>query len=180
RQQALEQKYGPLAGQPVALDEARAVMPADAALVGWVDTEVGHAACAVRHAGEPAWVMIPGFGTKGDWTKEEWALAERLRAALARRAPADQWRPLAEALAKQRLGPLGTHLEGVRRVVVVNSPGLAGVPVEVLFAARAGAGRDAPVVAYAPSASMFTYLKKAKGKDDRPAALLAVGDPAYL
>jgi hypothetical protein len=35
------------------------------------------------------------------------------------------------------------------------------------------------VVAYAPSASMFTYLKKAKIKENRPAALLALGDPAY-
>src|SRR5262249_49942009 len=38
-QQALEQKYGPLAGQPVSLDAARAALPPDAALVGWVDTE---------------------------------------------------------------------------------------------------------------------------------------------
>jgi hypothetical protein len=67
----------------------------------------------------------------------------------------------------------------VRRVVVVNSPGLDGVPVEVLFAARAGAGRGAPAVAYAPSASMFTYLAKAKVKENRPAALLALGDPSY-
>jgi tetratricopeptide (TPR) repeat protein len=178
-EQALEQKYGPLAGNPVALDEARAALPDDAALVGWVDTPIGHAACVVRRSGEPAWVLIPGAGEKGDWTEEEESLAERLRGALAARAPAGEWRPLAEALVRQRVGPLETHLAGVRRVVVVNSPGLAGVPVEVLFAARGGAGRDAPAVAYAPSASMFTYLKKAKVKEDRPAALLALGDPAY-
>src|SRR5262249_31639243 len=151
-QRAFETKYGPLAGQPVALDEARAALPEDAALVGWVDTEIGHAACVVRHSGEPAWVLIPGTGAKGDWTKDEEALAYRLRVALGARAPADEWRPLAEALARQRLGPVAPLLEGVRQVVVVNSPGLAGVPVEALFAARGGAGREAPVVAYAPSA----------------------------
>jgi CHAT domain-containing protein len=178
-QQALEKRYGPLAGQPVTLDEAQAALPEDAALVGWVDTEIGHAACVVRHSGEPAWALIPGTGAKGDWTKEEESLAERLRGALAARAPADEWRPPAEALARQRIGPLEKHLTGVRRVVVVNSPGLAGVPVEALFAAPGGAGRDAPVVAYAPSASMFTYLKKAKIKENGPPALLALGDPAY-
>jgi CHAT domain-containing protein len=178
-QRALEQKYGPLAGQPVALDEARAALPEDAALVGWVDTAIGHAACVMRHSGEPAWVPIPGTGAKGDWTKEEEALAGRFRDTLAARPPADGWRPLAEAVAKQRLGPLEKHLEGVRRVVVVNSPGLAGVPVEALFAARSTAGRDAPVVAYAPSASMFTYLRKAKIRENGPPTLLALGDPAY-
>jgi hypothetical protein len=66
----------------------------------------------------------------------------------------------------------------LQRVVVVNPPGLAGVPVEVLFAARGSAGRDGPVVAYTPLASIFTYIKKANVKEDRPAVLLALGDPA--
>src|SRR5262249_25950201 len=73
----------------------------------------------------------------------------------------------------------GPHLKGVRRVVVVNSPGLAGVPVEVLFAARGSAAEPGPVVAYAPSASMFAHLVKTKAPADRPATLLALGDPAY-
>src|SRR5262249_43129967 len=59
-QQDMEQKYGPLAGRPVALDEARAALPEDVALLGWVDTELGHAACVVRRSGDPAWVLIPG------------------------------------------------------------------------------------------------------------------------
>jgi tetratricopeptide (TPR) repeat protein len=140
-QRALERRYGPLAGKPAALDEARAALPGDAALVGWVDTEFRHAACVVRRSADPAWVMVPGTGPDGAWTKEDETLAERLRAALAARAPADDRRRLAEALATQRLGPVETHLKGVRRVVVVNSPGLAGVPVEVLFAARGGSRR---------------------------------------
>jgi hypothetical protein len=53
------------------------------------------------------------------------------------------------------------------------------VPVEVLFAARGGSAGGGPAVAYAPSASMFTYLKKAGPPSDRPATLLALGDPAY-
>jgi hypothetical protein len=67
----------------------------------------------------------------------------------------------------------------VKRVVVVNSPGLAGLPVEVLFAARGQAGSPAPIVSYAPSASMFAYLAGKKPALPRPETLLAVGDPAY-
>src|SRR5262249_10843039 len=177
--QGLEQKYGPLAGRPVTLDEVKAVLPEDAALVGWVDSPLGHAACVVRRAGDPAWGLIPGSGAKGAWTGDEGSLARRLRDALAGRAAEGDWRPLAGAVARQRLGPLEPHLKGVRRVVVVNSPGLAGVPIEVLFTARGRAGEPAPVVAYAPSASMVALMAKTRAPADRPATLLALGDPAY-
>lgn len=155
-------------------------MPPDAALVGWVDTEFRNAACVVRRSGEPAWVTIPGTGQDGAWTKDDVALAKRLRDALAAHAPESDWRPIAEALANQRLGPVEPHLEGVKRVVVVNSPGLAGVPVEVLFATRGKGGEPGPVVSYAPSASMYVYLAGKPRPVDRPATLLALGDPAYL
>jgi hypothetical protein len=63
--------------------------------------------------------------------------------------------------------------------VVVNSPGLAGVPAEVLFAARGESAGPGPVVAYAPSASMFAHLAQSRPPAGRPATLLALGDPAY-
>jgi CHAT domain-containing protein/Flp pilus assembly protein TadD len=178
-QQALEQKYGPLAGKPATLGEVQAALADDTALVGWVDTERHHAACVVRRSGDPAWVMIPGSGKDEAWTKDEETSAGRLRDALAARAPESEQRPLAEALARQRLGPLETHLKGVKRVVVVNSPGLAGVPVEVLFAARGGMNEPGPMVSYAPSSSMFVHLVKSSPTADAPATLLALGDPAY-
>jgi tetratricopeptide (TPR) repeat protein len=178
-QQGLERKHGPLAGRSVSLDEARAVLPDDTALVGWVDTATRHAACVMRRSGDPAWVEIPGTGRGGAWTEDDRALAGRLHDSLAARATADRWRPLAEALAHQRIGPLAPHLQGARRVVVVTSPGLAGVPVEVLFAARGGATGPGPVVVYAPSASMFAHLSRAGPAADRPATLLALGDPDY-
>jgi CHAT domain-containing protein/tetratricopeptide (TPR) repeat protein len=178
-QQGLEQKYGPLAGKPAALEEAQVNLNDDDALVGWVGTGHRHAACVVRRAGDPAWVMIPGTGPDGEWTKDDSASARRLRDALAARAPEGELRPLAEQVARQRLGPIEPHLKGVRRVVVVNSPALAGVPVEVLFAARSEWAGPGPVVAYAPSASMFTYLTSAKPPPGRPVTLLALGDPAY-
>jgi tetratricopeptide (TPR) repeat protein len=177
-EQDLERKYGTLAGKPASLDEVRASLPEDTALVGWADSRLGHAACIVRRTGEPAWVLIPGSGRDGDWTRDDETAARRFRAALADRAAEGELRPMAEALASQRLGPLGPHLKGIRRVVVVNSPGLAGVPAELLFEARAGWGGPTLMVSYAPSASMFVHLTRAKIAG-RPATLLALGDPAY-
>jgi tetratricopeptide (TPR) repeat protein len=175
----LEQKYGPLAGKSATLDEARTALDDDTALVGWVDTDLHHAACVVRRSGNPAWVTIPGSGEDGAWTKDDETSARRLRDALAARALDGELRPLAEEVARKRLGPVEPHLKGVRRVVVVNSPGLTGLPVEALFTARGKAGEPAPVVAYTPSASMLTFLAKARSPAGRPATILALGDPAY-
>jgi CHAT domain-containing protein/tetratricopeptide (TPR) repeat protein len=175
-QQQFERKYGPLAGQPVTLEAAHAALDDASAFVGWLDFPRFHCACVVRWSGDPIWAEIRGSGKDGAWTKDEETLARRLRAALASRS-GDDWHSLAAALARQRLAPLEPHLKGVKRVIVVNSPGLAGLPVEVLFAARAQAGQAAPVVSYAPSASMFAYLAGKKTAQPQPATLLAVGDP---
>jgi tetratricopeptide (TPR) repeat protein len=182
-QQGLDRKYGPLTGKAVALEEVRAALPDDTALIGWVDSEHYAAACVVRRSGDPAWVILPGSRPDGSQSREDGARVRHLREVLAERATAGDWRPLAEAVARQRLGPVEPLLKGVRLVIVIHSPGLAGVPAEVLFAAapgsQGGATAPGPVVAYAPSASMFAYLIRAKPPDERPARLLALGDPAY-
>jgi tetratricopeptide (TPR) repeat protein len=174
----LEQKYGPLAGQPATLKAARAALDDTSALVGWVDGDQFHYACVLRRSGDPIWVEVSGSGKDGAWTKDEETMARRLYAALASRS-GDDSHSLAGALARQRVAPLDPHLKGVKRVIVVNSPKLAGLPIEVLFAERAQAGSPAPIVSYAPSASMFAYLAGKKPAQSRPEILLAVGDPAY-
>jgi hypothetical protein len=62
---------------------------------------------------------------------------------------------------------------------VLNSPGLAGVPVEVLLAALPDPAWDGITVSYAPSASMFVHLASQPAPHDRPATLLTLADPAY-
>ncbi|MDG3008216.1 tetratricopeptide repeat protein, partial [Paludisphaera mucosa] len=178
-QTRFEAKYGPLAGRPASLEVVRAMLNGSTALVGWVDVGRRHWACVVRQAGEPAWVPIPGGGQGGAWTDEDDGLAGRLREALASPASDEAWRPLAEAVARQRLAPIEPHLRGVLRVIVLTSPGLAGVPVESLFAARNRDATSAPSVGYAPSASMLAHLAAKARPPGRPATLLALGDPAY-
>ena len=71
-QTKLVQDHGPLAGQVARLNEIQAALPADAALVAWVDIAPAgpnaadpdgeHWGVVVRSRGIPAWVPIAGTG----------------------------------------------------------------------------------------------------------------------
>ena len=182
-EQALEARYGAFAGKPAALEEIQAALPADAALVGWVDLRPGgsrpsyHWACVVRKHGDPAWVKIPGSGKGGDWTKEDDRPIETLRKALADQdLPA--WHGLAAQVARQRLEPLSPHLKDVKKLIVLPSQDLARLPVEALVAAGPPE-LSKLIVSYAPSGTMFARLIRPHPGDSGPARLLALGDPAY-
>ena len=181
-----ESQYGALAGQPAAIEAVQKALPTGTALVGWVDVAVDnpdgstyHGACLLRPTGDPVWVFIKGPGKDGAWSKEEESLAGRLQTELSPQTTTGKAGPLAEAMARQRLGPLKEHLEGIERLVVVNSPGLSGVPIEVLMAATPDPAWDRITVSYAPSASMFVYLKGLPKFGEAAPTLLALADPAY-
>ena len=174
-----EEKYGALANRPATLEEAQKALPEGTALLGWIDAGTDHWACLLTRSGDPAWVRLPGSGKDGAWTMGEGGLSGSLRAELNPETTKGRASPPAEALARQRLEPLKRHLVGVRRLIVVTSPGMAGVPVEVLMAARPDPTWDAITVSYAPSAAMLAYLAGRPVPRDRPATLLAVADPAY-
>jgi tetratricopeptide (TPR) repeat protein len=178
-EQHFESQYGALAGQPATLEAIQRTLSGGAGLIGWIDQEPYHWACLVRQSGDPVWIPIPGSGKDGAWTKEQQDLAQRLRTELDPQTSKGNARSLAETMARQRLEPLKKHLQGVKRLIVVNSPGLSGVPVDVLMAARPDAAWDGITVAYAPSASMFVHLMGKPMPRDRAPTLLALADPAY-
>jgi hypothetical protein len=71
---------------------------------------------------------------------------------------------------------LGATTDGqppARRLIVLPSGALAGIPVEALLAPD-----DSRMVSYAPSATVFQYLRQQR-RPDRHAGLLALGDPVY-
>ncbi len=189
-QTKLVTEYGALAGQVARLNEIQAALPADAALVAWVDIpppgpnaadpDGEHWGVVVRSRGIPAWTAIAGTGPGGQWTKDDNALASRVRTELRSRpgtGPEDL-RSLVERLRTQRLEPLarplGATADGLSpagRLVVLPSRAMAGVPVEALLAPG-----DTRTVSYAPSATVFKYLRE-QPRPDRHAGLLALGDP---
>jgi hypothetical protein len=87
---------------------------------------------------------------------------------------------LVDRLRFQRLEPLakalGATADGqpaARRLIVLPSRAMAGIPVEALLAPD-----DTRTVSYAPSGTLFKYLRE-QPRPDRHAGLLALGDPIY-
>jgi tetratricopeptide (TPR) repeat protein len=191
-QARLVQEHGARAGPVAGLSAVQAALPADAALVAWVDLnppgpnaadpDGEHWGVVVRARGGPAWVPIAGTGPGGHWTKDDTSLPDRVRTEL-RRRPEDgaaNLRPLFERLRTQRLErlarALGATTDGLppaRRLIVLPSRTLAGIPVEALLE-----DGDARTVSYAPSATVFKDLRE-RPRPDRHAGLLALGDPVY-
>jgi CHAT domain-containing protein/Flp pilus assembly protein TadD len=194
-------KYGVAAGETYELPRIQQALPVDAALLAWVDVKGDshavdpngeHWACVVRHQGEPVWAKLPGSGDAGSWTESDSKLPDRVREALgsgtvAAEAPESQ--EMLEQLRAQRLAPVEPHLAGVGRLIVLPAGGMAGIPVEAMT--------DDYAVGYAPSATMYAWLKEG-GKSQVPGRrfqketqrppwsdeeawkpLLALGDPVF-
>jgi CHAT domain-containing protein len=113
------------------------------------------------------WVRLPGSSDKNVWTDADTNLPAQLRAAL-QTADSD-WQPLAERLRKQRLDPLAPHLTGVRKLIVLPSTALAGVPVEVIA--------DGYTVSYAHSSTMYAHLLRQPTPISK--GLLVLADPVF-
>jgi hypothetical protein len=123
-----------------------------------------------------------GTGPKGLWTEDDNGLASHLRAELRnpRGSASANLPPLIKRVAAQRLEPLARALAATadglppaRTLIVLPSPALAGIPVEVLLASD-----DLRIVSYAPSATVFKYLRE-QPRARRHAGLLALGDPVF-
>jgi CHAT domain-containing protein len=197
------ERHGPATGQIFDLARIQARLPADAALVAWLDVtgprdeadaSNDHWACVIRRRGEPAWVRIPGSGAHGQWTREDAGRPARVGATLSREpdAAAGRWREETGALARQRLAPLEPLLDtqadlpAVHRLIVLPSPALRGLPIEALVGLRPD-GRPKYLVSYAPSATIFAWLheRRRAGTSTGPGdptgspRLLALGDPVF-
>jgi CHAT domain-containing protein/tetratricopeptide (TPR) repeat protein len=169
---------GVLARQVLPLADIQKQLPADAALLLWLDVDRfgEHRACVLHPNGDPIWVHLPGSGKDGAWTDHDRDLPDRLYRLLQQPASSEaERRQLSEALAKQRLAPLLPHLEAadglpaVRQLLVVPTGWAAFVPLEMLTSDYR--------IRYVPSGSAYARIRQ----QHRPVAgssLLALGDPA--
>jgi tetratricopeptide (TPR) repeat protein len=179
----LEEVYGPAAGQVFDLSRSQAALVEGMALVGWLDIPPAgpkaadpngeHWAFLLRSTGPPLCVRLKGSGPGGEWTNNDTDLPAQLRASLLERR--GDWQRLARQVSEQRLKPLREKLAAqgkvpaVRQLVVLPSPALAGVPLEVLA--------EDLTISYALSGTLHAHLKAqpaAKGS-----GLLALGDPVF-
>jgi tetratricopeptide (TPR) repeat protein len=150
-QTKLLEEHGALAGRVASLNEIQAALPADTALVAWVDIPpVGpnaadpdgeHWGVVVRSKGIPTWVAITGTGKGGLWTADDTELVNRVRTELRSRdgVGSAELKHLLDRLRAQRLDPLAKALNATadgltpaRRLVALPSRAMAGIPIEVL------------------------------------------------
>ena len=121
------QDHGALAGEVAGLAQIQAALPADSALIAWIDIPPAgpkaadpdgeHWGVVVRSRGIPAWIQIAGTGRDGLWTEDDDGLAGRVITALRSRPAASlaTLRPLVERLRRQRLAPIANALASSRR-----------------------------------------------------------------
>src|SRR5262249_23001860 len=132
--QLVRQATAHSAAQVLPLRDIQRTIPADVALLLWLDVgRVGeHRACIVRGSGPPRWVSLPGSGKDGAWTEADRLLPDRLyRLLVDPTAGSDRERnDLLAELRQQRLGPLRAHLAGVKHLFVVPTGWAAFVPIE--------------------------------------------------
>jgi tetratricopeptide (TPR) repeat protein len=167
------------------LERIQKQIPADAALVFWIDIDLRafpktadpngeHWGCVVRQRSTPAWVRLPGSGDKDAWVPADYQLPHHLYGDLA--AGELGWRGRARQLARQRLTPLEPHLKAhdglpaVRRLIAVPAGWMAGVPLEVLT--------NEYTISYTPSGTVFARLREQHRPLQKP-PLLALGDPNF-
>jgi tetratricopeptide (TPR) repeat protein len=178
----LEEAFGPVEGQVFDRARIQGALALDAALVAWIDIPAGakaadangeHWAVVLRAQGEPSFERLRGSGPGGDWTKEDDALPQQLVAAL--QSPERPWRELTGRLKRQRLQPLARHLAAgdklpaVRRLIVLPSATLRGLPLETIA--------EDYQVSYASSGTLYAYLRQQPAV--KSAGLLAIGDPVF-
>jgi tetratricopeptide (TPR) repeat protein len=181
--QRLEKDYGPVAGLIFDREKIQASLPDDTALLAWVDLpragprsanpDGEHWAVLLRRRGQPVWKRLPGSGPGNSWTEQDTDLARQLREAVQK--PRPSWQPLAKQLREQRLTPLSQYLAAqdglpaVHHLVVLPSPALLGVPVELLA--------EEVIVSYSHSGTLFAHLQAQPRSKSQ--GLLALADPIF-
>ena len=182
----------PLAGRVAPLERNPGRAPADAALVAWVDIrpmgpnaadpDGEHWGVVVRSRGIPAWVpivrdtatmgcgprTIPARQQDHGRASETPGCGIDRRDISGRKLRALRLEPLAMAL-----GATADCLPAAQTLIVLPSRAMAGFRSRRLLAPD-----DTRIVSYAPSATVFNYLRE-QPRPDRHAGLFALGDPVF-
>jgi len=182
--QEISAKYPVSEGEAFPLTRVQAHLSRRRALIGWLDVEwpggaLDSWAYVVRDRGPVSWVRLEATGADASELAER---PKRLRRMLA--DPEESELAVvqeARALWRDRIGPLAPHLRGVEELVVVPSGAMLGLPVAALVDPEGDMLGDRYAVSYAPSATIYAWLRKReadRGEDLASAALL-LGDPPF-
>ena len=205
--QEMAAKYPVEEGRTYPLERAQAALDSATALVGWLDVEIRNYDISrwgyvIRRDGPVIWEHLSHTAAGDDRdssrvNRPSPSLAVLLRSALTDRAwlscrgGADSVAgvPLAitseargRALVSERFASLLPHLNGVRNLVVIPSGEMLGVPVEAIPLDDGRSLGEQFAVSYAPSATIYTWLREKdqrRQRWDESTAVLLLGDPPF-
>jgi CHAT domain-containing protein/tetratricopeptide (TPR) repeat protein len=173
-------------GKAFELDRIQSYLSPDTALVAWATAWWNHNdqgeswACVVRSQGEPHWIRLTGSGRDGRLSASDAQLGRHVIASVATPPRRGQsWNnDELQSFRAVTLDPIETFLgpqDGLpaARHLIVAFPSPSNLPIEVLT--------DRYVVSYAPSATVWAWLRERNRADATPREkrLLAVADPEY-
>jgi CHAT domain-containing protein/tetratricopeptide (TPR) repeat protein len=174
--------------QTFPLGRVQAALGPETALIGWIDVEErkgewGSWGYVIRKHGSVRWTRLGSVPAAPDTlspVRRSWDFREALTSGpdlLGEESPLVQAR--ARMLWRERIRPLEPVLEGIRRLVVIPSGAMLGVPVEALEDDSGAPLCARYVVSYSPSATVFARLReRGRARPMRESAILLVGDPA--
>jgi CHAT domain-containing protein/Flp pilus assembly protein TadD len=184
-QSEIAEKYPVSEGQAFPLERVQAALGEDMAILGWLDMRLSKRVYAswayvIRRGGPVVWARIDRpsgqdrrFATEqiGDFRS---ALTSPQAALLGVKQDA-------EDLWTRRIAPLAHVLRDVRRLIVIPSGSMLGVPVEALVDAKGLFLGDRFSISYIPSATIHTWLNEQPPvrTDSHKGKVLLVGDPPF-
>jgi tetratricopeptide (TPR) repeat protein len=171
------------------LDAVRRAIPADVALVSWVEARFGAGqrgeawACVLRSSGPPRWVPLPGsVATLPGGQLLQAAFWGEMRSASRwpwRLETGDAQRSLASEMGRAWFTPLEPWLEGVRQLVVFSPDQCGGGPLAALADSAGRPLIERFAISYAPSARLYALARARPGRAGGRRTALVVADPAF-
>ncbi len=176
-------------GRSFELARIQASLEPGSAILGWVDDAplLGQAerwGYVIRKRGAVHWARLPDPSGAAGFANPS---SGDLRAEIARAGASSLGAPsvsapssLARALCRERVEPLLPFLDQVEELIVIPSGPMLGVPLDALSDEKGTMLGDRYSISYAPSATVFAWLRempeRARALSAAPALLL--GDPA--
>lgn len=170
-------------GHMFELDRTQRTLDPGAAIVGWIDADVGDGKVeswgyVIRKSGSVAWARCGGSSGGSVQTlqrrygryREQLATPSSSETGLARDA---------RGIWRERIEPLGQALEGANELIVLPSGATLGLPVETLVDPDGVLVGDRFSVSYAPSATVYAWLEERGAAVGRGGGMLLLGDPPF-
>jgi CHAT domain-containing protein/tetratricopeptide (TPR) repeat protein len=177
-------KYPVTEGQAFPLSRVQEALPADAALLGWIDVEAGGGSFdswvyAVLSEGPVAWARC-GDASSGSYRPFRESQNYREQLATPQSSPIGVGRD-ARGMWTDRVASIEDVIADVEELVVIPSGAMLGMPVETLADGDGVLLGDRFAVSYAPSATIYAWLREnaASGGEATGSGMLLLGDPPF-